>query len=35
MIVEAILRGIYGGEQLPEPAPYPDVPDNLKRVFAA
>jgi hypothetical protein len=35
MIVEAILRGIYGGEPLPEPAPYPGMPDNLKRVFAA
>ncbi len=35
MVIEAILRGIYGGESLPEPAAYPDVPDNLKRVFAA
>lgn len=35
MIVEAILRGIYAGEQLPAPMPYQDVPDNLKRVFAA
>lgn len=35
MIVEAILRGVFGGSSLPEPAPYRDVPDNLKRVFAA
>ena len=35
MIVEAILRGVYAGEQLPEPLPYQDVPENLKRVFAA
>ena len=35
MIVEALLRALYGQEPAPAPAPYPDVPDNLKRFFAA
>ncbi len=36
MIVDGILRKVYGGEpRLQEPAPYVDVPENLKRVFAA
>jgi hypothetical protein len=34
MIVEAILGALYGREPAPEP-PYADVPENLKRFFAA
>ena len=34
MIVEALLGALYGQEPAPE-APYADVPENLKRFFAA
>jgi hypothetical protein len=34
LIMEAILGALYGRELVP-PTPYADVPDNLKRFFAA
>jgi uncharacterized protein DUF2703 len=34
MIVEALLGALYGREPAPE-TPYPDVPENLQRFFAA
>ena len=34
MIVEALLGALYGREPMP-PTPYTDVPENLKRFFAA
>ena len=37
MIIEAILREVYGGTEAPKPSPETksDVPDNLKRFWAA
>jgi hypothetical protein len=36
MIIDAILREIYGGlpQPVPEPPPFNEVPENLKRFFA-
>jgi len=37
MIIDAILRGVYGGtkESVETPAPSGEVPENLRRFFAA
>ena len=35
MLVDAILRHVYGGRQTARPAIKQEVPDNLKRFFAA